>query len=117
MDFSEVTYEEGVPFEGYGPGFFRLGGEVLEGSLVVHAGGARRWQGYADAEAILALGEAIDFVLIGTGADMTPVPADLRAALEGAGIGVELMSTGSACRTYNVLLGEGRRMAAAVLAL
>ena len=117
MDFNEVTYAEGLPFDGYGPGFFRLGGKVHEGNLVVAPGSIRSWGGFDDAEAILALRSEIDFVLIGTGEEMQPVPAAFRSTLESAGIGLELMATGTACRSYNVLLGEGRRMAAAVLAL
>lgn len=117
MDFEEVAYEEGTPFDSYGPGFFRLGGKIHEGSLVVTPGGLRRWGGFEDAEAVLAIKEDIDVVLVGCGAEMTPLPAALRQPLEAAGLGVEPMSTASACRTYNVLLGEGRRIAAAVLAL
>jgi uncharacterized protein len=46
---------------------------------------------------------------------MRPVPAALRQALKDAGIGVDAMDTGAACRTYNVLMGEDRRVAAALL--
>ncbi|MFV2002984.1 MAG: MTH938/NDUFAF3 family protein, partial [Paracoccaceae bacterium] len=45
------------------------------------------------------------------------VPAEFRAALEGAQIGVETMNTASACRTYNILVAEGRRVACALLPL
>jgi uncharacterized protein len=45
------------------------------------------------------------------------VPGPAREALIGAGIGVEVMATPAACRTYNVLLAEGRRVAAALIAL
>jgi uncharacterized protein len=48
---------------------------------------------------------------------MSPVPPALRAALRGAGIAVEPMDTGAACRTFNVLLAEGRRVAAALIAV
>lgn len=117
MQFIEVAFDDAVPFEGYGPGFFRLGGEVRQGDLLVTARSLRSWGGYGDAEAVLALAGEIDFVLVGTGPEMAPVPGDFRRALEEAGIGVEIMATATACRTYNVLLSEGRRMAAAVLAL
>ena len=56
-----------------------------------------------------------EIVLLGTGASMTPVPPEFRAALEEAGIGVEPMAAPSACRTYNVLVSEGRRVAAVLL--
>lgn len=117
MDLKEVSYPQATPFDGYGPGFFRLGGKVYEGNLVVGPSGIQTWAGFTDSATILNLRDEIDFVLFGTGEDMTPIPATLRCALEGAGIGVELMSTGSACRTYNVLLSEGRRLAAAVMTL
>jgi len=49
------------------------------------------------------------------GPAIAPLPRPFREALEEAGIGVEPMSSPAACRTYNVLLGEGRRIAAALL--
>ena len=67
--------------------------------------------------ALIALAGSVDVVLVGTGADIGPIPVALRRAVEAAGIGVEIMATPSACRTYNVLLAEGRRIAAAVLAV
>ncbi|SNS82056.1 Mth938-like domain-containing protein [Tropicimonas sediminicola] len=117
MEFIEVEFPDAVPFEGYGPGFFRIGGEVRQGDLLVTARSLRGWGGYGDAEAVLALAGEIDFVIVGTGAEMAAIPGAFRRALEEAGIGVELMATATACRTYNVLVSEGRRVAAAVLAL
>jgi uncharacterized protein len=115
MQMTEVTYADAIPIDSYGPGFFRIGGEVIEGGAVIHAKGARSWAGYGDVQAVLALAREIDFILLGTGAAMTPVPADFRETLEAAGIGVEPMASPSACRTYNVLVSEGRRVAAVVL--
>ena len=54
-------------------------------------------------------------IFIGTGAEIAHIPAGLRSRSEDAGMGVETMSSPAACRTYNVLLSEGRRVAAAVL--
>ncbi|WGH79752.1 Mth938-like domain-containing protein [Jannaschia ovalis] len=115
MDISETNFDDARPFDGYGPGFFRVGGEVVEGALVLHAGGIAGWDGYRDAEALTRLAGRVDFVLVGTGAEIAHVPGDLRAAVEEAGLGLEVMNTPAACRTYNVLVGEGRRVAAAVL--
>ncbi|WP_116131840.1 Mth938-like domain-containing protein [Tropicimonas sp. IMCC34043] len=117
MRINEVSFSGARHFEGYGPGFFRLGGEVREGHLLVSDAGVAAWGGYDDADAIVALASRIDFVLLGTGGEMGQIPAVLRRAVEAAGIGVEIMSTPSACRTYNVLLSEGRRVAAAVIAI
>jgi uncharacterized protein len=56
-----------------------------------------------------------EILLLGCGARMQRVPAALRQALKGAGISLDAMDTGAACRTYNVLLAEDRRVAAALL--
>ncbi|TCL09116.1 uncharacterized protein BXY66_1159 [Shimia isoporae] len=115
MQITEVTYSDAVPIDGYGPGFFRINGEVIKGAAIITATGARSWAGYEDVSAVLALQDEVDFVLMGTGENMTPVDAQFRTALEEAGIGVEPMASPSACRTYNVLVSEGRRVAAVVL--
>lgn len=115
MHLTELTFDDARPFDGYGPGFFRVGGDVCEGALILHQAGLSGWAGFADAAPLLALAGAVDVILVGTGAEIANVPADLRAAIEEAGMGLEVMNTPAACRTYNVLVGEGRRVAAAVL--
>ncbi|MEM8849730.1 MAG: Mth938-like domain-containing protein [Pseudomonadota bacterium] len=115
MNLTEVIFDDARPFDGYGPGFFRIGGEVVDGPLILHPGGRAAWQGYADIGPLTGLSGKIDVIFIGTGAEIAHVPADLRAAVEDAGLGLEVMNTPAACRTYNVLIGEGRRVAAAVL--
>ncbi|WP_445811201.1 Mth938-like domain-containing protein, partial [Yoonia sp.] len=57
----------------------------------------------------------VDVVFVGTGAEIAHLPADFRNTLEQAGIGVESMASPAACRTYNVLLSEGRRVAVALI--
>ncbi|MEO3413891.1 Mth938-like domain-containing protein [Roseovarius sp. CAU 1744] len=115
MQLNEITFSQATPIDGYGPGFFRVGGQVFEGPVCVTASGARSWGGYEDAETLLALAEDIDVVFVGTGADTAHVPAELRSGLEAAGVGIEAMNSPAACRTFNVLLSEGRRVAAALL--
>lgn len=56
-----------------------------------------------------------EVVLLGTGQRLSFPPAEVRAALAGTGVGLEVMDTAAACRTYNILMGEGRRVAAALL--
>lgn len=56
-----------------------------------------------------------EFVLFGSGAHLRFPPPALTASLLNQGIGVEIMDTGAACRTYNVLIAEGRNVAAALL--
>lgn len=117
MQFNEIKFVEAVPIESYGPNFFRIAGKIIGGSVLIHGKGARTWRGVEDPQAVLDLRDQIDFVIFGTGKVMTAVPSVFRSTLEMAGIGVEPMITPSACRTYNVLVSEGRRVAAALLPL
>ncbi len=113
MKFIDVDFEDAMPIDGYGAGFFRVGGKVHDGAVLVLPDSVVPWGGYEDDAVLLAL--KVDVLFIGTGAETTHIPAPLRAALENAGIGVEPMASPAACRTYNVLLAEGRRIAAALL--
>ncbi|MFQ6552790.1 Mth938-like domain-containing protein [Aestuariibius insulae] len=115
MQLNDVSYPGGVPIDGYGPGFFRIGGEVHEGAVLLTPETTSRWGGLEDTAPLVALAGDIDVLFLGTGPEMKPVPADLRAALDKAGIGIEPMASPAACRTYNVLLSEGRRIAAALV--
>ncbi len=115
MQMTEVTYADAIPIDSYGTGFFRIGGEVIKGGAIIHAKGARSWGGYDDVNSVLTLKDEIDFILMGTGTNMAPVESAFRQTLEAAGIGVEPMASPSACRTYNVLVSEGRRVAAVML--
>ena len=115
MRLKEVVYSGAVPVEGYGPGFFRLGGEVYEGPILVMPSGISGWGGVGDPSAILAAADQIDVLFVGMGAEIAPLDPAFRAVLEEAGIGVEIMASPPACRTYNVLLSEGRRVGLALL--
>jgi uncharacterized protein len=112
---NEVGYGGAAPVDGYGPGFWRVGGKVVRGPVIVQGAGAVPWGGLDDHAALLALVGSVDVILLGLGAAIAHPPAALRAALEGAGIGIEPMDSPAAARTYNVLLAEGRRIAAALL--
>lgn len=115
MRMNEVSFGDGTPIDGYGPAGFRIAGELMPGPLFLRPGGVLKWGGYEDVRTLLASAELVDVLLIGTGPEITPIPDTLRAPLESAGIGVEIMGSGPACRTYNVLLGEGRRIGVALL--
>lgn len=115
MRLTEIDFETGTPIEGYGPGFFRLGSNVQEGHVLVLPGRILSWGGFDDRQPLVEAADEIDVLFIGTGAQIVHIPTDLRAALEEVGIGVEIMDSPTACRTYNVLLSEGRRIAAALL--
>jgi uncharacterized protein len=114
---SEVDFSGRLPVEGYGPGFFRVAGSIHEGPLALLPSGPRPWGGLDDMAPFLVPEEAIDVLLVGTGPEIAFLPPDVHAMLEAAGLGVEAMATASACRSYNVLLAEERRVAAALLPL
>ena len=74
----------------------------------------------ADAVTVESLGfalDGIDIVLVGCGPRFVAPPAPLRAALKARAVALEWMDTGAACRTFNVLLAEERRAAAALIAV
>jgi uncharacterized protein len=115
MRLTEIEFRDARPVEGYGPGFFRIAGQRIDGPVIVTRGGARGWGGLDDPEPLLALAGEVDVILLGMGAEIARPPAALVAAIEAAGLGVEAMATPPAARTYNVLLAEARRVAAALL--
>lgn len=104
-----------------GPDATRVRQEVLDHSAVITpARLVRNWppQHFEDLrpEHMAVLVElAPEIVLLGSGADLRWPPADVTAPLTAAGIGFEVMNTAAACRTYNILMGDGRKVAAALL--
>ena len=114
MPLIETDFGAALPVDGYGPGFFRVAGQLHRGGLLIRAEVACDWAGYADLEPLRALSGLVDVVFVGTGADIAHLPRDFVAALAEVGLMAEAMSTPSAARSYNVLLSEGRRVAAAL---
>lgn len=115
MALTPTDFAGAAPIDGYGPGFFRIGGKVFRGALLVHAGGVVQWGGLSDAAALAALAGRAELLLIGTGAEIARVPEALLDAAEAAGLRAESMASPAAARTYNVLLSEGRRVSAALI--
>ena len=115
MQIDEIIYDDARPIDGYGPGFFRIDGERLDGAVIVTATEARVWQGPDDLAALVDLAGRVDVILYGSGPTMTGAPPALTRAVEAAGMGVEPMASPQACRSYNILLAEGRRVALAAL--
>lgn len=115
MRLNAVDFGALKPIEGYGPGYFRIGGEQVAAPALVAPGFSTGWGGFDDPAPLLALAGQVDVLFVGTGPEIAPLPVPLREALEQAGLGVEIMSSPAACRTYNVLLSEGRRIAVALI--
>ncbi|RDW13189.1 Mth938-like domain-containing protein [Paracoccus thiocyanatus] len=103
------------PVDGYGPGFFRVGGTVHHGAVIVTGGGVQPWGGLGDRDPLLALAGRVDVLFLGLGAEVGFPPRDLTAALDEMGVMAEPMTSPSAARSYNVALSEGRRVACALL--
>lgn len=111
----------GSAITSYGPGWIAIGGQRLEHSLVLRSDGEHalwdcsRFDELTEAHFTPLVALQPQLVLFGSGASLRfPRPAWVRGLIE-AGIGVETMDTGAACRTYNILAGEGRRVVAALL--
>ena len=126
MDLTPLVPQGRQIIESYGDGRFRVTGKLHEGSVLVFPDRTVAWavtESSALTEeslsSIAAAGDAgtVDLLLIGCGARMTLIPAKLRAALRSHGIVIEPMDTGAAARTYNVLAAEGRKVAAALIAV
>jgi uncharacterized protein len=110
--------------ESYGDGRFRVSGTAYASSILVFPDRTLPWAAAGaadisldnlDAVAQAAAAGTVDVLLIGCGPRMTLIPSELRRTLRAAGIVIEPMDTGAACRTYNVLMSEGRRVAAALI--
>ena len=117
-------YPYRAPIDAYGNGGFRFAGMSHKGSLLLLPSGIHAWDvtapdrlTAASFDKALAERAEIDFLLLGMGAEMRLVPPSLRQPFIDAGVGLEPMSTGSAARTFNVLLAEGRKVAAALIAV
>ncbi|MFC3080296.1 Mth938-like domain-containing protein [Phenylobacterium terrae] len=111
--------------DAYGEGGFRLSGEWRPGSVLILRDEARDWPVTSPAEltpqALADVIEAgprdVEFLLLGMGAKNALPPRELREAVRAAGLGLEFMDTPAAARMYNVLTSEGRRVAAALIAV
>jgi len=117
-------YPYQAPIDAYGNGGFRFAGMSHKGSLICTPGGMDAWRISAASEITLAslklvldVADRIDVLLIGTGADIAPLDRSIKAAFADRRVIVEAVPTRSAVSTYNILLGEQRAVAAALLAV
>jgi uncharacterized protein len=126
MDLLPLQHPAGRQLiERYGPTGFRVAGVVYRGPLLVFPDRTLRWTADWTADGIAAVTweslrpviehGGVQILLLGLGRGTGTLPGLLRAELRRAGIAVEPMDTGAACRTYNVLLAEDRQVAAALI--
>ena len=121
-------YEGFVPgrhsIDAYGNGGFRFAEMSHRGSILALPSGVRAWDVRTPAELsedvfapVFEEGDALELLLLGTGVDVAFVPQSLRARFREARIGLEVMQTGAAARTFNVLVAENRKVGAALIAV
>lgn len=121
---AEPHLPHAAPIDAYGAGGFRFAGMSHRGSLLCLPAGVWAWpvagpheiDAAALAPVFAAAGE-IDFFLLGTGRDPWVMPEALRRRFRDANVSADAMTTGPAIRTYNILLGERRRVAAGLIAV
>lgn len=123
MDVTPLIPQGTQIIQAYSGGHFRVSGQGYAGAVIVTPEKSFAWPvadpaeplNIADFEILFPEAAQLDVVLVGCGARMGAIPFPLRQALKERGLAVEFMDTGAACRTYNVLMAEGRRVAAALL--
>ena len=124
MDITPLVPPGRQVIERYGGGGFRIAGQDHRGSVIVLPDRSLAWN-IADSsnitveclDTVLRYQAEIEVLLLGTGPRMQLPAPSLRRDMRQAGISVEPMDTGAACRTFNVLLAEGRPIAAALVAV
>jgi uncharacterized protein len=124
LDITPLIAEGRQIIEGYGDGKFRIAGTVHTGSVIVLPTVTVAWPlaaiaglDLASLQPVVDAEPAIEVLLVGCGPRLVPLPSALKQALRQRGIGADPMDTGAACRTFNVLLAEERRVAAALIAV
>ena len=113
------------PIDGFGAGGFRVAGARREGHVLIMDGTTKAWPvdgdprtlTASDFSAFLARADTPDMVVLGLGRTLVHPPAEVRQAFREAGVGLEALDTATACRTYNLLAGEARRVCAALIAV
>lgn len=122
MDVTPLVSPGQQIIQSYAGGGFRISGQLYQGSVIVWPEQTDLWAcpsfadvSVSDFSPLYSHDPVPDVVLLGTGGTQQFLPPALRQALREKGLVIEVMDTGAACRTYNVLMAEGRRVAAALL--
>ena len=124
IEIREAHFPGRAPIDAYGNGGFRFADMSHRGSILCLPSGIHGWDKeegapltLADLKRVLDEADGIEVLLVGTGLEIRPLPADIKAALKERGIRSDPMSTGAAVRTFNVMLAESRAVAAALIAV
>lgn len=124
MDITPLVPKHLQVIEKYGDKKFTITKQEYEGSVFVFAENVISWQvtkseeiSLATLEPLLQYADDLEVVLIGGGDHHYRLPNELLTTFKEKNILIETMNTGAACRTFNVLLSEGRKVAAALVAI
>jgi uncharacterized protein len=124
MDITPLLPQGKQLITGYGSGGFKLNNVFVAGSLLVFPDRALNWPVTKASELtleslsdVLEAAGSVELLLLGMGGSIAFIDNAIREAIRAKGISLDVMDTGAACRTYNVLLSEERRVAAAVIAV
>ncbi|AOF90187.1 Mth938-like domain-containing protein [Sinorhizobium sp. RAC02] len=124
IEIREAHFPGRAPIDAYGNGGFRFADMSHRGSILCLPSGIHGWDKdesapltLADLQRVLDEAGDIEVLLVGTGKDIRPLPADIKAALRERKISSDPMGTGAAVRTFNVMLAESRAVAAALIAV
>ena len=124
IEIRDAHFPGRAPIDAYGNGGFRFADMSHRGSILCLPSGIHGWDmqegdalTVASLEQVLAEASGIEVLLVGLGANLRPIPAEVKAALKARGISSDPMSTGAAVRTLNIMLAESRAVAAALVAV
>lgn len=120
MDVTPLIRRDAQVIQNYRGGSFKISGQVYQHAVLVTASQVIDWKAIApehthtdDFKVFSDIHDDVDIVLFGTGKSLIRFPKDVHQQIKSAyGVSIDVMDTGAACRTYNVLMAEGRRVAA-----
>ena len=112
-DVTPLITSDRMVIQAYGVNGFKISGLAFQTPVIVCPEQTIEWDG-ADMDALLALRDRCDLVLLGTGKTTRILPKDMRQLFKDHGLKIETMDTGAAARAYNSLMADGRRVVAAL---
>ena len=123
VDVTPLISPDSMVIQGYAEGQFRISSTIYNGGVFVLPTQVLEWDASVAAndldikhfDVLLAAEPGLELILLGCGANMIMPPKGLRDGLKARNVALEVMDTAAACRTWNVLMAEGRRVAAALL--
>ena len=124
MDVTPLIKEGQQIIQSYAAGRFKISGISYDHPVIVAPNETNLWPDAPDKiedfdveslRSLLAHASEIDVLLVGTGSKMHFISQKIRTDLSALGLAIDVMDTGAACRTYNVLVAEGRRVVAVMM--